>query len=141
MARMPSTLLASRALTSVECCISLSRDCRVGCSVGGVLLSPINVAFLHPLPVSLHLYPSSWGKDDAWGTAWIVNHTAAAHAIGKPVVVGEFGVPAGGQSETYSTWTSAGAEAGTNGLNFWMMCGREDDGSADGGWYPNYDGE
>lgn len=90
--------------------------------------------------MSLHLYPSSWGKDAAWGTQWIANHTAAAHALGKPAVVGEFGVPAGGQSAVYAEWTAAGAAAGTSGMNFWMLCGREDDSSGDDGWYPNYDG-
>ena len=90
--------------------------------------------------MSLHLYPSSWGKDDTWGAAWIANHTAASHSIGKPVVVGEFGVPAGGQSDTYESWLATGTASGTNGMAFWMLCGREDDTSADNGWYPNYDG-
>src|SRR6185295_17120015 len=42
--------------------------------------------------MSLHLYPDGWGKTADWGTWWINQHIQDAHAIGKPVVLGEFGI-------------------------------------------------
>ena len=44
---------------------------------------------------SAHLYPDAWGKDIAWGTQWILNHTQGAAALGKPFLLGEFGSKAG----------------------------------------------
>lgn len=38
-----------------------------------------------------HLYPSSWGEVDSWGNGWITNHATAATAIGKPVIMEEYG--------------------------------------------------
>lgn len=38
-----------------------------------------------------HLYPGSWGETDAWGTTWVQAHAQAANAIGKPVIMEEYG--------------------------------------------------
>ena len=38
-----------------------------------------------------HLYPSSWGEADTWGPLWIQAHAEAANAIGKPVIMEEYG--------------------------------------------------
>jgi mannan endo-1,4-beta-mannosidase len=38
-----------------------------------------------------HLYPSSWGEVDTWGDGWITAHATAAAAIGKPVILEEYG--------------------------------------------------
>lgn len=38
-----------------------------------------------------HLYPSPWGETDAWAQGWITSHAAAAAAIGKPVIMEEYG--------------------------------------------------
>ncbi|KAG0648201.1 hypothetical protein D0Z07_5535 [Hyphodiscus hymeniophilus] len=38
-----------------------------------------------------HLYPSSWGVADSWGPLWIQAHAEAAAAIGKPVIMEEYG--------------------------------------------------
>lgn len=38
-----------------------------------------------------HLYPSSWGEADTWGTLWVQAHAEAANAIGKPVIMEEYG--------------------------------------------------
>ncbi|KAM3067307.1 hypothetical protein ACMFMG_005331 [Clarireedia jacksonii] len=40
---------------------------------------------------TIHLYPSSWGEIDAWGSSWISFHAAAAKAAGKPLIVEEYG--------------------------------------------------
>ncbi len=38
---------------------------------------------------SAHLYPDAWGRDKgvAWGVAWVRNHTAIAHGLGKPMLL------------------------------------------------------
>ena len=89
---------------------------------------------------SMHLYPEAWGRGGAgaaaWGAAWIANHSAAAAALGKPLVLGEFGVRSGAaQAQTYAAWTGQALAGGVAGDLFWMLCGRQ--GS---GWYPSYDG-
>ena len=38
-----------------------------------------------------HLYPSSWGQADSWGTLWVHAHAEAAAAVGKPVILEEYG--------------------------------------------------
>ncbi len=91
---------------------------------------------------SMHLYPEAWGRGGsgaaAWGAAWIANHSAAATALGKPLVLGEFGVgSSAAQAQTYAAWTGQILAGGVAGDLFWMLCGRQDYGPA---WYPNYDG-
>ena len=88
---------------------------------------------------SMHLYPSAWGRhadDTAWGLDWIRNHTQIATALGKPVVLGEFGVKSP-QAATYANWTHELLAGGTAGDLVWMLCGRQDFSPP---WYPNYDG-
>ena len=38
-----------------------------------------------------HLYPSSWGEADTWGPLWIKAHATEALALGKPVILEEYG--------------------------------------------------
>jgi mannan endo-1,4-beta-mannosidase len=87
---------------------------------------------------SAHLYPDSWGggKGVEWGMEWIANHTAMAHALGKPMLLGEFGLKQG-QAAAYAEWGAAWLAGGLNGDLFWMLCGRQD---YDTPWYPDYDG-
>jgi len=40
---------------------------------------------------TFHLYPSSWGETDAWGAGWIDAHATAALAVGKPIILEEYG--------------------------------------------------
>ena len=89
--------------------------------------------------MSMHLFPSGWGKDAAWGTQWITSHTATARALGKPAVLGAFATLTS-QSTTYSTWAAAGASAGTNGMVVWSLCGRQDSSSSSNGWFAGSDG-
>jgi mannan endo-1,4-beta-mannosidase len=90
----------------------------------------------------MHLYPEAWGRGGAgaaaWGAAWISNHSAAATALGKPLVLGEFGVSgSAAQAQTYAAWTGQVLAGGIAGDLFWMLCGRQDYGPP---WYPDYDG-
>ena len=112
---------------------SMTGDCYVGTDFSAFTALP-HIDF-----GSLHLYPDSWGKNAAWGAAWIANHTAIAHALGKPVLLGEFGMK-NGQSGVYEAWGEAIVSGGMNGDLFWMLCGAQDyDAERLGApWYPDY---
>ncbi|TVY16294.1 Mannan endo-1,4-beta-mannosidase A [Lachnellula arida] len=38
-----------------------------------------------------HLYPSSWGENDTWAQQWIQAHADVGTALGKPVILEEYG--------------------------------------------------
>jgi mannan endo-1,4-beta-mannosidase len=95
---------------------------------------------------TVHLYPQGWGEQTfQWGTDWINNHVRDGHALGKPVVLEEFGwaVPGGTEEQLetvrapiYAEWTGAVETSGGNGSQYWLLTARQDDGTL----YPNYDG-
>ena len=100
---------------------------------------------------TVHLYPGSWGetppgKDPVtWGTKWITDHITDGAALGKPVVIEEFGLPidtgkgipdVAARDAGYAAWTGAVYEKGVSGDQFWLLTSRVDDGS----FYPDYDG-
>lgn len=86
---------------------------------------------------TFHLYPDHWNTDAAWGSQWITDHLAAADAIGKPVIMEEFGWQnQGARSSVYQMWTDLIAQGGGAGDMAWMLAAAQDDGSP----YPDYDG-
>nr|MDT0663043.1 cellulase family glycosylhydrolase [Micromonospora sp. DSM 115978] len=87
--------------------------------------------------LSYHLYPDHWGKDAAWGIDWIQRHGREARRIGKPVMLGEFGLHDKSiRNPVYQQWTDAAIASGTAGFLYWILSGIQDDGSN----YPDYDG-
>lgn len=102
---------------------------------------------------TVHLYPGSWGETPAskpgtdpvaWGTTWINDHLTDGAALGKPVVIEEYGLQINGaqgipdeaaRDAGYLAWTRA-VEAAGAGDQFWLLTSRVDDGS----FYPDYDG-
>lgn len=42
---------------------------------------------------TFHLYPSSWGYEQSWGSEWIKQHAKVGRESGKPVVLEEYGGP------------------------------------------------
>jgi mannan endo-1,4-beta-mannosidase len=87
--------------------------------------------------MSLHLYPDNWGKDIAWGTQWIQRHIQDAQKLNKPIMLGEFGlVDKSMRNPAYRQWTDAFFNMGGNGALYWILSGRQDDGS----YYADYDG-
>ncbi|KAL1306042.1 hypothetical protein AAFC00_004169 [Neodothiora populina] len=42
---------------------------------------------------TFHLYPDSWNYNETWGSTWIKEHDTAGAAVGKPVVLEEYGGP------------------------------------------------
>jgi len=84
---------------------------------------------------SMHMYPDSFGMqywgigdEDSVARGWIVNHTLEAHALGKPVLLGEMGHGAAKlmQHEKYANYTLAAAAAGTDGWAVWMLATLDD---------------
>ncbi|MFD7989115.1 cellulase family glycosylhydrolase [Kitasatospora indigofera] len=103
---------------------------------------------------TVHVYPQNWGETSGakpgtdatgWGTKWINDHLRDGRALGKPVVVEEFGlqIDAGrdipdsaARDRAYAAWTDAVRTGGGAGDQFWLLTSRVDDGS----FYPDYDG-
>jgi mannan endo-1,4-beta-mannosidase len=91
--------------------------------------------------MSYHLYPDSWGTDAAWGTDWIKRHIRDANKIGKPSMLGEFGLRDKNiRNKVYKEWTDAvfksGGQSGGDGALYWILSAHQDNGSL----YPDYDG-
>ena len=87
--------------------------------------------------MSFHLYPDHWGKDVSWGTQWIQRHFQDARALDKPAMLGEFGLQDKSlRNPSYRTWTDTVFDSGGAGALYWILSGKQDDGSL----YPDYDG-
>lgn len=87
--------------------------------------------------LSAHLYPEDWGTDAAWGTQWITRHIADAKSVGKPSLIGEFGLrnPTV-RNRVYHEWLDAIVTQQGNGGLYWILSGRQDN----GGLYGDFDG-
>lgn len=88
--------------------------------------------------VSYHLYPDGgWNKTIDWGTTWIKDHVKLAKKVHKASMLGEFGLKdLAARNVTYKTWTDTVRRAGGTGALFWILTGKNDDGSL----YGNFDG-
>ena len=89
---------------------------------------------------TFHAYPEDWddgGMGDSWIFEWMKNHTAQAHALGKPAVMEEFGNHSAlTQHDAYANWTAFAEGAGINGWGFWQLANRDDTPGNNGGWLP-----
>jgi mannan endo-1,4-beta-mannosidase len=103
---------------------------------------------------TMHLYPQGWGENPAskpgtdpvtWGNTWISNHISDGAALGKPVVLEEFGLAINAsqgipdeasRDAGYQSWLDTVLSAGGAGDQFWLLTSRVDDGS----FYPDFDG-
>ncbi|GIE94289.1 cellulase family glycosylhydrolase [Paractinoplanes rishiriensis] len=87
--------------------------------------------------MSYHLYPDHWGKTTEWSTQYILDHAAAARRIGKPVMLGEFGLKdKTRRNAVYQEWTDAVTASGQAGALYWILSDKMEDGSL----YGDYDG-
>ncbi len=116
-------------------CLPFRSDWTENCSQG------VDTLALASLPnvdvMSFHLYPDTWGKDAAWGTQWIQRHFADASRVGKPAMLGEFGLQDESlRNPVYQEWTDAVLASGGSGALNWILSGKQDDGSL----YADYDG-
>jgi len=116
-------------------CIPGAADWTENCGEG---VDTLALAGLEQINVmSFHLYPDHWGKDADWGTAWIERHLQDAQELGKPAMLGEYGLQAKGiRNPVYREWTDAVLDGGGAGALYWILSGLEDSGAT----YPDYDG-
>ena len=72
--------------------------------------------------MSFHLYPGGWSKSTDWGAQWVTSHFNDAAAVGKPALMGEFGLEFGSiRLPAYKQWTDALLAAqGAGGLFWWL---------------------
>ena len=87
--------------------------------------------------VTMHLYPDAWNLADLDALDWINVHVDdARYALGKPVMLGEFGKTASTTADTavrdalYTDWYHQLEMHNANGDNFWILYGNA---------YQNYD--
>lgn len=87
---------------------------------------------------SVHLYPEHWGLDDKAASTWLNERLdIAKQVIKKPVYLGEFGIKDKGRRDaSYDSWYSDIISKDADGILFWILSGKQDDGSL----YPDYDG-
>jgi mannan endo-1,4-beta-mannosidase len=117
-------------------CIAGSTEYERDCASG---LDELAISKLPTIDVmSYHMYPDGgWNKDLPWATAWIIDHVKLARSIGKPSMLGEFGLRNQvARNVTYKSWTDTVRKTGGNGALFWILTGKQDDGTL----YPDYDG-
>ncbi|HEX8628219.1 MAG TPA: cellulase family glycosylhydrolase, partial [Catenuloplanes sp.] len=129
-----------RHLTSVGdegffCDDPAATDWTTNCGDG---VDTVRLAALPAIDVmSYHLYPDHWSKTPDWGTDWIRRHIREADRIGKPSMLGEFGIhDKAMRNVIYQEWTDEVIKKGGDGFLYWILSGVQDDGSL----YPDYDG-
>lgn len=88
--------------------------------------------------VTFHLYPDHWGISREYSLYWIASSIKIAHdQVGKPVICGEFGFQNRYErAAVYKEWYAMAKAKDGDGMMFWLLSGRQDDGSP----YPDYDG-
>ncbi len=68
----------------------------------------------------IHLYPESWGIPNSAGNTWIGDHLRIASTVGKPLLLGEFGVVAD-KATTYESWLTTILLDGGAGAAVWQL--------------------
>lgn len=96
---------------------------------------------------TVHCYPDGYKSElDAaakadWGVRWIADHVRDAAALGKPVVIEEFGLEDASADQAYRDaayrrWTGEVVKGQAASDMVWLVTARQDDGAE----YANYDG-
>ncbi|KAH7321611.1 glycoside hydrolase superfamily, partial [Rhexocercosporidium sp. MPI-PUGE-AT-0058] len=65
-----------------------------------------------------HAYPGSWFELDAWVPSWIRSHATAAAALGKPVILEEYGTKSA--KSAMVSWQTAVLDTQTAGDMYWQ---------------------
>ncbi len=71
---------------------------------------------------SIHLYPEYWNLSVAQGSTWIADHARIARALGKPLVLGEFGASQNTAASFDGWMTTWEAEQVGGALAWQVMC-------------------
>ncbi len=70
---------------------------------------------------SFHMYPNYWSLNKDQSLAWMEEHIDDSEALGKPVLMGEFGKPEPYTDEYFTAWYAKAQEGGLDGSLFWML--------------------
>ncbi|KAG2172584.1 hypothetical protein INT44_002599 [Umbelopsis vinacea] len=73
---------------------------------------------------TFHLYPEGWGygTNDTWVLQWISDHVASQNAIGKPVILEEYGMSTDAlRAAHYPVWHSLMESSGLAADAFWEL--------------------
>lgn len=91
----------------------------------------LNLASPYVDAASVHFWPEAWGirPDDALeaGVRWISEAAAMAREVGKPLLVGEFGLRNDGvfdleqRRDAYSAWLRCAVRAGAGAVGPWLF--------------------
>jgi mannan endo-1,4-beta-mannosidase len=96
---------------------------------------------------TFHLYPDNWGTGVKFATNWVYDHIDVARRVGKPTVLEEYNVIVRRNEKyeviwgwerrknAYINWNEIMVKHGGAGSMFWMLVGKQDDGTI----YPDYD--
>lgn len=77
-----------------------------------------------------HLYPDWWKTTPEWGAQYIKDHIDSGKAIGKPVVLGEFGWQNDGSKEkVYGQWLDTIYKENGAGWMFWRLVAPAENGT------------
>ncbi|KZO91365.1 glycoside hydrolase family 5 protein [Calocera viscosa TUFC12733] len=78
-----------------------------------------------------HMYPETWYPQfftyanwsyETWGANWIQQHATAAHAVGKPIIIEEFGSPENANKTAwYPTWVETAVNTKHAGIMPWQF--------------------
>jgi len=70
----------------------------------------------------LHLYPNSWGYNYTWGSEWIEQHDTIGKALGKPVILEEYGSPfPNNHTGTEAPWQETVLKSGIAADQIWQF--------------------
>ncbi|KAF9049717.1 CEL4a mannanase [Panaeolus papilionaceus] len=89
---------------------------------------------------TFHSYPEHWGQANDiknWGIQWIKDHAASQNAVGKPVILEEFGSTAN-KDTIYTAWFDAILSSGLAGDLVWQSGSRLSYGSSHDDGYTVY---
>jgi mannan endo-1,4-beta-mannosidase len=73
---------------------------------------------------TFHMYPVAWGQADSRGNTWIQQHAEQGAAVGKLVVLEEFGTTnVGSRYSIVGGWLDTASSNGLNGIQYWQFVG------------------
>ena len=71
---------------------------------------------------TVHLYPDQWGYPASFGSQWIQDHDAIGNAVGKPIVLEEYGwYGAGNRTEVLEGWQASVLGSGLASDSIWQF--------------------
>lgn len=70
---------------------------------------------------TFHMYPEQWDETDNWGNDYIREHAAIGKALGKPILLEEYGSTKGNKVEIMQKWQKTIRDEGLAADTFWQF--------------------